>query len=104
MMMRRSDQPSRIMTAPVYDMDQAADRLHKSRRWLQDWLRGHPADQFGQPFYSPMGRTKTFDDADLVRIRAAAKEDERCRLNSFRRRSKGAHRLLRSRHPPWTLR
>ena len=61
------------MTARVYDMDQAAWRLHKSRRWLQDWLRDHPADQFGQPFYSPLGRTKTFDDADLVRIRAAAK-------------------------------
>src|SRR5690242_1819861 len=44
---------------PVYTMDAAAERLHKSRRWLQDWLRDHPVDSLGQPFYSPLGRTKT---------------------------------------------
>jgi hypothetical protein len=46
--------------ALVYNMDGAAERLHKSRRWLQDWLRDHPADERGVPFYSPLGRTKTF--------------------------------------------
>jgi len=70
---------------PVYSMDEAAKRLHKSRRWLQDWLRGHPLDAWGQLFYSPLGRTKTFDDGDLERIRAAAREEERCRLSSNRR-------------------
>src|SRR5215470_12501174 len=57
--------------AVLYSMDEAAARLHKSRRWLQDWLRDHPVDGRGEPFYSPLGRTKTFDDNDLERIRAS---------------------------------
>ena len=69
----------------LYTIDQAAALLRVSRRWLQDWLRDHPADAAGQPFYSPLGRGKTFDDSDLARIRATAREDERCRLNSSRR-------------------
>src|SRR5262245_42262603 len=76
---------SSSMTALVYSMDEAAARLHKSRRWLQDWLRDNPTDERGQPYYSPLGRTKTFDDNDLERIRAAAREEERCRLSSSRR-------------------
>jgi len=68
-----------------YTMKEAAERLHKKRRWLQDWLRDHPADAAGTPFYSPLGRTKTFDDGDIARIRAAAREEERCRLNLSRR-------------------
>jgi hypothetical protein len=68
--------------APPYTLDRAAQRLHISRRTLQDWLRAHPADPAGQPFYSVIGRTKTFDDGDIARIRAAAREEERCRLNS----------------------
>src|ERR1700730_4847002 len=71
--------------ALVYNMDGAAERLHKSRRWLQDWLRDHPTDERGEPYYSPLGRTKTFDDHDLERIRAAAREEERCHLSSSRR-------------------
>ena len=23
------------------------------------WLRDHPADRFGEPYYTPVGRTKT---------------------------------------------
>ena len=44
--------------SPVYTMEEAAERLHKSRRWLQDWLRVHSADSLGRPFYAPLGRTK----------------------------------------------
>jgi hypothetical protein len=66
-------------------MAEAAQALHKSRRWLQDWLSKNPVDQYGTPFYSPMGRTKLFDENDLARIRAATREIERCRLSSSRR-------------------
>src|SRR5262249_48749800 len=76
--------------AALYTMEEAAELLQKGRRWLQDWLRDHPVDRLGQPFYAPAGRTKLFDDNDLSRIRAALKEDERCRLNSSRRVRVGA--------------
>jgi hypothetical protein len=48
--------------AAVYNMEEAAEWLHKSRRWLQDWLRDHPADSLGKPFYAQLGRTKVFTD------------------------------------------
>ncbi len=54
------------MTLAIHTLDEAARQLRKSRRWLLDWLRSHPADSAGVPFYSPMGRTKTFDDADIA--------------------------------------
>jgi hypothetical protein len=31
---------------------EAADQLRKSKRWLLEWLRAHPADNDGQPFYT----------------------------------------------------
>src|SRR5713226_5014896 len=65
-------------------LSEAATELRKSRRWLQTWLALHPADAAGVPFYAPLGRTKTFSDSDLERIRATAREEERCRLNSSR--------------------
>ncbi|HEY4722213.1 MAG TPA: hypothetical protein VII92_10225, partial [Anaerolineae bacterium] len=54
------------------------------------WLREHPTDPAGVPFYSPLGRTKTFDDNDLERIRAQAMEDERCRLELLRQEEEEA--------------
>jgi hypothetical protein len=67
------------------DLHGAAEWLGVKPRKLQEWLRKHPCDVYGEPFYGRMGRTKTFDENDLVRIRAATKEEERCRLNSSRR-------------------
>src|SRR5262249_31470085 len=78
-----------------FTMDQAAARLHKSRRWLQEWLRHHPADRYGEPFYSPLGRTKTFDERDIARIREAAREEEKWRLGSYRP-GRAKHRTMRA--------
>jgi hypothetical protein len=72
------------MTASIYSMEGAAKALLKSRRWLQEWLGQHPVDENGIPYYSPLGRSKTFDDNDLVRIRATCWEEERFRLSSSR--------------------
>jgi hypothetical protein len=76
--------------AAAYTMDEAAERLHKSRRWLQDWLRDNPADSLGKPFFAQLGRTKVFTDESLSRILAACMEDQRCRSSSSRRVRVGA--------------
>jgi hypothetical protein len=49
-------------------INQTADHLCKSRRWLLEWLRKHPADKDGQPYYTPVGRDKIFHQADIARI------------------------------------
>jgi T5orf172 domain len=59
-------------------LDEAAHELRKTKRWLSEWLRHNPTDKFGQPYYVPMGRTKTFDAQDLIRIRAKIREEEGC--------------------------
>lgn len=69
----------------IYTMNEAAKQLRMSRRWLQDWLRDHPLDAKGRPYYAPLGRCKTFDDDDLLRIRETAREEERIRLSPSRR-------------------
>jgi hypothetical protein len=68
----------------LYTLAEVAAKIHKSPRWLNAWLRQRPADQYGEPFYTPLGRTKIFDENDLARIRAAAREEERCRLSLSR--------------------
>jgi hypothetical protein len=45
----------------VYTMEEVAQRLHKSRRWLQDFVRNHP-------FYRLAGRTKLFTEGDIARL------------------------------------
>src|ERR1035437_3198623 len=72
-----------LMSHRALTMPEAAKELRKSRRWLQAWLAVHPSDAAGNPYYAPFGRTKTFDDNDLARIRAAVREEERCRLSSL---------------------
>src|SRR5438045_7317618 len=80
-------------------MSEAATELRKSRRWLQDWLRDHPVDRYGVPFYSPLGRAKLFGEADLNRILETAREEERCRLNSSRRLRDVGRRTTQSAAP-----
>lgn len=53
-------------------IDEAASELHKTRRWLVDWLRDHPADSRGLPYYAALGRTKLFHPDDIARIRRDA--------------------------------
>src|ERR1700748_3747394 len=64
-------------------IDEAAAELRVSRRWLEIWLADHPTDATGNPFYVPMGRSKTFEESDIARIRAVRREEERCRLHSI---------------------
>jgi hypothetical protein len=36
-----------------------------------EWLRQHPCDQYGDPFYRIAGKAKLFTDADLARVLSA---------------------------------
>src|SRR5260370_32428661 len=38
--------------SPFLTMVDTASRLHKSRRWLHDWLRNHPVDRDREPSYT----------------------------------------------------
>jgi hypothetical protein len=66
-------------------MDEAAEELRKTTRWLLEWLRKHPADKAGEPYYTPVGRDKIFHHADIARIETALREGIKCRSNSGRR-------------------
>src|SRR5690348_2373365 len=50
-------------------IEEAAAVLRKGKRWLESWLRGHPVDRAGEPYYHYAGRTKLFTDHDIDRIR-----------------------------------
>ena len=53
-----------------FPLETAADQLGVNRRTLIEWLRAHPRDANGQPFYRCAGRTKLFTDSDVRRIDA----------------------------------
>ena len=53
---------------PTYDITDAAERLGVSKRWLQKFLRQHPVDTSGVPFYIPIGNRKRFTERDLERF------------------------------------
>jgi hypothetical protein len=57
---------SRPLTLP-----EAAEHLRKSKRWLLEWVRKHPADKAGEPYFTPAGRDKLFHQADISRIELA---------------------------------
>src|SRR5262249_33986808 len=50
-------------------LGEAAAVLRKDSRWLASWLKAHPVDRYGEPFYHLAGRTKLFTDRDIDRIR-----------------------------------
>jgi hypothetical protein len=66
-------------------LPEAAERLRKSKRWLLEWLRKHPADKAGEPYYTPVGRDKIFHQADIARIEFALRGEVKCRSVSGRR-------------------
>lgn len=72
------------MTAQTLTLAQAAQHLHKSTRWLREWLRLNPHDGQGQPFCTPVGRDRIFHRADIARIEATMREKITCRSASGR--------------------
>jgi hypothetical protein len=32
--------------------------IHKSRRWLREWLRNNPRDAYDRPFFGKAGRKR----------------------------------------------
>jgi hypothetical protein len=66
----------------TYNSRDAALRLGVSRQWLRQFLREHPADKSGIPFYIPIGNRKRFTERDLERILEANRETEKELLSS----------------------
>jgi hypothetical protein len=64
-------------------LDEAAEYLRKTPRWLKAWLAENPVDEAGVPFYIPAGRTKLFELSDIARVRAHIRRGEQCRLKSL---------------------
>src|SRR5438309_8005690 len=68
-------------------LEEVAERLCVTRRWLLEWLWKHPCDANGTPYYRSAGRTKLFTEIDYSRIAAALPSPEapRCPSSSSRR-------------------
>lgn len=52
----------------IYLESEVAARLHRSKRWLMEWLRQNSIDRYGKPLYSMVGRTKRFTGDQIVLI------------------------------------
>jgi hypothetical protein len=76
-------------------LEQVAEELHTTPRWLREWLRTHSVDQHGEPFYTPVGRDKIFRQTDLDRIELTLREEVKCRSHSGRR-GKAKRRISKS--------
>jgi hypothetical protein len=66
-------------------LNEAAETLRKTPRWLMEWLRKHPTDKIGEPYFTPVGRDKIFHQTDISRIELALREGVKCRSSSGRR-------------------
>jgi len=71
----------------TYNIKDAAGRLGVSKWWLQKFLRQHPVDTAGGPFYVPIGSRKRLTERDLERIleTATRKKIGSCRRPPFMR-------------------
>lgn len=69
-------------------LNEAAAELRKTPRWLREWVRSHPRDKSGEPYYTPTGRDKLFHPADIARIEQTLREEVSCRSASDRRAPK----------------
>lgn len=69
----------------AFTVEEAAEALRKTPRWLRDWLRSNPADKSGEPYFTPVGRDKILHQADIARIEFALREGVKCRSVSGRR-------------------
>jgi hypothetical protein len=78
----------------TYNINDAAERLGVSRRWLREFLRKHPADKAGIPFYVPIGNRKRLTERDLERILEDNRETERALLS----RRTTVYPILAARH------
>jgi hypothetical protein len=79
----------------VFTVEEAAAELRKSKRWLLEWLRTHPRDAQGEPYYTPVGRDKILHQNDIARIECALREGMKCRSDSGRR-GKAKRQILKS--------
>ena len=66
----------------TYNIKDAAGRLGVSKWWLQKFLRQHPVDRAGVPFYVPFGNRKRFTERDLERILEMNRTAEKDKLLS----------------------
>jgi hypothetical protein len=64
-------------TVKAFNLDQVVERLGLKRRFLADWLRAHPWDDNGRPYYSrKAGKVKLFTEDDIRRIFEALPQPE----------------------------
>lgn len=57
------------MAGMFYQLEDVAKRIHRSPRWLNEWLLNNTLDpETGEPLYSQAGRTKLFRAEDVIRI------------------------------------
>ena len=52
----------------VLTLDEVASIVHKSRRWLREWLRDNPRDVYDRPLFGKAGRTMLFTQEHIQRI------------------------------------
>ena len=76
----------------VFSMDEAAERLHISRRQLQEIVKRHP-------HYVPNGQRKLFTEADLAAILAGLREEREPCPSASNRPARANRRTGRSAAP-----